>query len=65
MTEPQMERRVYQQDEPELFEQIENLVFASVFEFEVDGVRYLITRGDDDTVGGFYLLTPQGLAQDE
>jgi hypothetical protein len=37
MTAPQMERHVYQQDEPELFEQIENLVFASVFEIEVDG----------------------------
>ena len=65
MTEPEMERRVYQQDEPELFGQVESLVFASVFEIEVDGVRYLITRGDDDTVGAFYLLKPQGLAQGE
>ncbi len=63
MTQPQIERRVYQKDDPELFEKIENLVFASQLEAEVDGVQYRIARGDDDAAGHYYRLLPHGLAQ--
>ena len=65
MTHPQIERRVYQQDDPELFEKIENLVFASQLEVELDGVRYSIARSDDDAAGYYFRLIPHGLAQDE
>lgn len=64
MTQPQIERRVYQQDDPELFEKIENLVLASQLEAEIDGVQYSITRSDDDAAGYYYRLIPHGLAQD-
>lgn len=62
MTEPQIERRVYQQDDPELFEQIETLVFASQLDIEIDGVQYTIARSDDDAAGYYYRLIPHGLA---
>lgn len=65
MTHPQIERRVYQKDDPELFEKIENLVFASQLEVELDGVRYSIARSNDDAAGYYYRLIPHGLAQDE
>ncbi len=65
MTQPQIERRVYQQDDPELFEKIENLVFASQLEAEIDGVQYSITRSDDDAAGYYYRLVPHGLSHDQ
>jgi len=65
MTQPQIERRVYQQDDPELFEKIENLVFASQLEAEIDGVHYSITRSDDNAAGYYYRLVPRGLSHDE
>jgi hypothetical protein len=65
MTQPQIERRVYQQDDPELFEKIENLVLASRLEAEIGGVQYSITRSDDDAAGYYFRLVPHGLSQDE
>ncbi len=62
MTEPQIERRVYKQDDPDLFEQIETLVLASQLEIEIDGVQYSVTRSDDDAAGYYYRLIPHGLA---
>ena len=65
MTQPQIERRVYQQDDPELFKKIESLILASRLEAEVDGVLYSITRSDDDAAGYYYRLIPHGLSQDD
>jgi hypothetical protein len=65
MTEPQIERRVYQRDDPDLFEQIETLVLASQLEIEIDGVQYSITRSGDDAAGYYYRLIPHGLASED
>ena len=58
MTLPQMERRVYEKDEPQLFKRLETLAANSGSELEVDGVHYHLEREGDDTVGIYYLLTP-------
>lgn len=65
MTQPQIERRVYQRDDPDLFEQIETLVLASQLDIEIDGVQYSITRSDDDAAGYYYRLIPHGLAPED
>ena len=65
MTKPQIERRVYQRDDPDLFEQIETLVLASQLEIEIDGVQYSVTRSDDDAAGYYYRLIPHGLASED
>ena len=53
-----MERRVYEKDEPGLFKRLETLASNSVSELEADGVHYHLERKGDDTVGVYYLLTP-------
>lgn len=63
MTEPRIERRVYKQDNLELFGQIETLVLASQLDLELDGVQYNIARSDNDAAGYYYRLIPHGLAR--
>ena len=58
MTRTGDERHVYQEDEPELFEHIEGLMFAGDTEMELDGVVYNIARDRGDR-GEFYVLTPE------
>lgn len=63
MTDPQMERRVYQQDDREMFERIETLLYNSEHVIDIDGVVYTITRENDDPAGVYYRLLPHGLEE--
>lgn len=58
MTQAGDERHVYQQDEPELFEHLDGLMFAGDTEIELEGVVYAIAR-DKTEQGYFYVLTPE------
>lgn len=49
---------LYQQEEPELFEHIDGLMFAGDTEMELEGVVYTIARNEDEG-GYFYVLTPE------
>lgn len=60
MTDHKNERHIYQKDDPALFEQVENLVFAGEDQIGLDGKPHAITRGDDDARGSYYVLTPRG-----
>lgn len=51
------ERRVHQQDDPDLYEHLQSLMFSGATEVELEGVTYNVAR-DTDEAGGEFVLTP-------
>lgn len=60
MTQYGDERHVRQDDEPELFEHLESLMFSGATEVEVDGRTYNAARDKDENGNEFFVLTPAG-----
>lgn len=56
------ERRLRQQDDPELYEHLHNLMFSGATEVELEGTTYNVARDTDDAASGVggevFVLTP-------
>lgn len=60
MTRAHSERQVRQQDDPELFEHLENLMFSGATEIEIEGQNYNVARDEDAQGDETFILTPVG-----
>ena len=60
MTQYGNERHVRRDNDPELFEHLESLMFSGATEVEVDGRTYNAARDKDEDGNEFFVLTPVG-----
>lgn len=60
MTQYGNERHVRRDNDPELFEHLESLMFSGATDVEVDGRTYNAARDKDENGDEFFVLTPAG-----
>ena len=55
-----VKRRVYKDSDPELYEEIEGIMFSGGTEVQVDGQRFNVARDRDEEDNAYFILTPVG-----
>jgi hypothetical protein len=53
------ERRVFKEDDPDLYEHLESVMFSGGTHVELDGQTYNLARDHDERGNTFYVLTPE------
>lgn len=54
------ERRVYQDRDPNLYEELEGTMFSGGTEVQVEGKRFNVARDRDEEDKAYFILTPAG-----
>ena len=54
------ERRVYKDRDPELYEELESVMFSGGTEVELEGQRFNVARDHDEEDQEYFVLTPVG-----
>lgn len=53
-----IERRVYKDSDPELYKEIEGMMFSGDTEVQVEGERFNVARDRDEEDKAYFILTP-------
>lgn len=54
------ERRVYQDRDPNLYEELEGTMFSGGTKVQVEGKRFNVARDRDEEDKAYFILTPAG-----